>query len=83
MADRLSGIFGHQVLQLSLCPLVREMRVPGAEENSGDAQALDVLISTIRIASIRGFGGSTPNSLGVSPFSTHRQNLRSAVTMRC
>src|SRR5580692_1485264 len=46
-------------------------------------QALDVLMSTMRIASIRGFGGSIPNSRGGSPLSTQRQNLRSAVTMRC
>ena len=31
----------------------------------------------------RGFGGSMPNKLGGSPFSTQRQNVRSAVTIRC
>ena len=35
-------------------------------------------MSTMRMASSRGFGGSTPNSFGSSPFSTQRQNLRSA-----
>ena len=46
-------------------------------------QALEVLISTTRTASMRGLGGSTPNRVGGSPFSTQRQNFRSAVTMRC
>jgi len=41
------------------------------------------LMSTIRIASMRGLGGSAPNRPGGSPFSTQRQNFRSAVTMRC
>jgi hypothetical protein len=38
---------------------------------------------TIRTASMRGFGGSIPNTRGGSPLSTQRQNFRSAVTMRC
>ena len=50
---------------------------------ANSAQALEELMSTMRIASIRGFGGSTPNSRGGSPLSTQRQNFRSAVTMRC
>ena len=50
---------------------------------ANSAQALEELISTMRTASIRGFGGSTPNRAGGSPLSTQRQNLRSAVTMRC
>ena len=40
-------------------------------------------MSTIRTASILGFGGSTPNRVGGSPLSTQRQNFRSAVTIRC
>ena len=40
-------------------------------------------MSTMRTASMRGFGGSTPNRVGGSPLSTQRQNFRSAVTMRC
>ena len=40
-------------------------------------------MSTIRTASMRGFGGSTPNRRGGSPLSTQRQNFLSAVTMRC
>ena len=51
--------------------------------SANSAQALEVLISTMRTASMRGFGGSTPNRAGGSPLSTQRQNLRSAVTMRC
>jgi hypothetical protein len=35
-------------------------------------------MSTMRSASMRGLGGSTPNSFGGSPLSTHRQNFRSA-----
>ena len=50
---------------------------------ANSAQALEALMSTMRIASMRGLGGSTPNSLGVSPLSTQRQNFRSAVTTRC
>jgi len=49
----------------------------------GATQALEELISTMRIASIRGFGGSAPNRAGGSPLSTQRQNFRSAVTIRC
>ncbi len=45
--------------------------------------AFDELISTMRTASMRGFGGSTPNNCGGSPFSTQRQNFLSAVTIRC
>src|SRR4029077_8787308 len=54
-----------------------------AKMPANSAQALEPLISTIRTASMRGFGGSTPNRRGGSPLSTHLQNLRSAVTMRC
>jgi hypothetical protein len=43
------------------------------------AQEFEALMSTIRTASMRGFGGSTPNRRGGSPLSTQRQNLRSAV----
>ena len=50
---------------------------------ANSAQELEALISTIRTASIGGFGGSTPKRRGGSPLSTQRQKLRSAVTMRC
>ena len=40
-------------------------------------------MSTIRTASSRGRGGSTPNSRGVSPLWTQRQNFFSAVSSRC
>src|SRR6202035_3276571 len=40
-------------------------------------------MSTVRAASIRGLGGSTPNRRGASPFSTQRQNFFSAVSRRC
>ena len=41
---------------------------------ANSAQALEEVISTIRTASMRGFGGSTPKRAGGSPFSTQRQN---------
>ena len=50
---------------------------------ANSAQALEALISTMRTAAMRGFGGSTPKRVGGSPLSTQRQNFRSAVTMRC
>ena len=50
---------------------------------ANSAQEFDALISTIRTASSRGFGGSTPKRREGSPLSTQRQNFRSAVTMRC
>jgi hypothetical protein len=34
---------------------------------ANSAQALEELMSTMRTASSRGFGGSTPNRLGASP----------------
>jgi hypothetical protein len=37
---------------------------------ANSAQEFDALISTIRTASIRGRGGSTPNNRGGSPLST-------------
>ena len=40
-------------------------------------------MSTILTASSRGRGGSIPNSFGVSPFWTQRQNFFSAVSRRC
>jgi hypothetical protein len=43
------------------------------------AQALEVLMSTMRSASMSGIGGSIPNRAGGPPLSTQRQNLRSAV----
>ena len=52
-------------------------------KSANSAQEFDALMSTIRTASIRGFGGSTPKTQGGSPLSTQRQNFRSAVTMRC
>ena len=83
MADRLFGILRHQTLQFGLGLFMFEVRRRVRENTAANsAQALDVLMSTMRIASMRGFGGSTPNSRGVSPLSTQRQNFRSAVTMR-
>ena len=84
MADRLLGVLWHQALKLTLGLFVLKMSSLGARNTAANsAQALDEAISTIRTASISGFGGSTPNNVGASPFSTQRQNLRSAVTMRC
>ena len=50
---------------------------------ANSAQELEALISTIRTASMRGRGGSTPNRRGGSPLSTQRQNFFSAVRRRC
>ena len=50
---------------------------------ANSAQELEALISTIRTASIRGRGGSTPKRRGGSPLSTQRQNFFSAVNNRC
>ena len=50
---------------------------------ANSAQALEVLISTTRTASIRRIGRPRPEKArGVAP-STQRQNFRSAVTIRC
>ena len=85
VTDRLLGILRHQALELGLGLFVLEVGWRGccgtAPANS--AQALDVLMSTIRTASIRGRGGSTPNRRGGSPVSTQRQNFFSAVSRRC
>ena len=51
--------------------------------SANSAHALDELMSTMRTASIRGRGGSMPNSRGGSPVSTQRQNFFSAVSSRC
>ena len=60
-------------------------KAPRVERNmpANSAQELDALMSTIRTASIRGRGGSTPNRRGGSPLSTQRQNFFSAVNRRC
>jgi hypothetical protein len=79
VADRLFGILRHKALELGLGLFVFEMiKIP-----ANSAQALEPLISTIRTASMRGLGGSTPNRRGGSPLSTQCENFRSAVTTRC
>ena len=84
MADCLLRVLRHEALQFSLGGLVFEKcRVSSSKVPANSAQALDALISTMRTASIRGFGGSTPNRVGRSPLSTQRQNFLSAVTIRC
>ena len=61
MADRLLGVFWHQALQFGLGFFVLEKGVAGGPKDGSElAQALDVLMSTIRTASMRGRGGSTP-----------------------
>jgi hypothetical protein len=50
---------------------------------ANSAPEFDTPMSTIRTASIRGRGGSTPNRRGGSPNDTHRQNFFSAVSRRC
>ena len=84
MPDGFLGIFGHQALELGLGLFVFEIGRPCPGKDAGEfGPGIGALISTMRTASILGFGGSTPNSWGGSPFSTQRQNFRSAVTIRC
>ena len=84
MADRLLGIFWHEALELHLCILMVEVGLAGpAKEAANSAQELDELMSTIRTASMRARGGSTPKRRGGSPLSTQRQNFFSAVNRRC
>ena len=81
MTKRFSGVLRHQALEFGPRLLVFEMRRPGAGEGRGEfGPGIGQVMSTMRTASSRGFGGSTPNSSGCSPLSTQRQNLRSAVT---
>ena len=84
MSERLFGIFRHQSLELCFRALVLEKGPSGrAEVAANSAQELEALMSTIRIAAIRGRDGSTPNRRGGSPLSTQRQNFFSAVSKRC
>ena len=57
--DCLFGILGHQALELGLTA-------------ANSAQAFEALMSTMRTASMPGFGGSAPNRAGGSPLSTQR-----------
>ena len=82
--DRLLGVLGHQPLELDLGPLVlEEGRAGDRNTPANSAQEFELPISTIRTASMRGRGGSTPNRRGGSPLSTQRQNFFSAVIKRC
>ena len=84
MADSLLGIVRHKALKFRLgCSCSRCADRVREKTAANSAQALEELMSTIRTASMRGLGGSTPNRVGGSPFSTQRQNFRSAVTIRC
>src|SRR5215813_9389297 len=59
VADRLPGVVRHQGLELALRPLVVEKGFPRvAESTANSAQEFDALISTMRMASMRGRGGS-------------------------
>ena len=82
MADRLLGILRHQRLELGLGPLVLEVGLPGAcgTAPANSAQLLDDVMSTMRIASMRGRGGSALIRCGGSPDCTQRQNFFSAAT---
>jgi hypothetical protein len=42
---------------------------------ANSAHELELVMSTIRIASMRGFGGSTPKRRGGSPVSIQRQKI--------
>ena len=81
VADRLLCVFRYKAFQLGLGSLVLKMGRPGPQEDRRKlCPSIGALMSIIRTASTRGFGGSTPNRRGGSPLSTQRQNLRSAVT---
>jgi hypothetical protein len=78
MPNRLVRVFRHQFLELGLSLFVFEMSGAGAGKNSCKFGP-----GITRAAAMRGFGGSTPKSVGGSPLSTQRQNLRSAVMTKC
>ena len=84
MADGLLGILRHEAFEFAFGLLMFDVRRARPRKHRGEfCPVLEELMSTIRTASIRGFGGSMPNRVGVSPFSTQRQNFRSAVMIRC
>src|ERR1700674_5157873 len=83
MAGRLLGVLRHQPFQFGLGILVLQKGHSGLPKDPGEFRALDELMSTMRIASMRGRGGSAPNRRGGSPLSTQRQNFFSAVSSRC
>jgi hypothetical protein len=62
VADGLFGILWHERLQFRLGPFMLQKGLPGAAKRPANSvQEFEPLISTTRIASILGFGGSTPN----------------------
>ena len=84
MAIGFLGVLRHEPFQLALGLLMLDegwSRWQYTAANS--AQELDVLMSTVRTASMRGRGGSTPKRRGGSPVLTQRQNFFSAVSRRC
>ena len=84
VTDGFLCIFRQEGLELCLGILVFEVRLSRSPKYAGNsAQAFDELMSTIRTASIRVRGGSTPKRRGGSPLSTHLQNFFSAVKSRC
>ena len=76
---------GTRLFQFSLGALVFEKCRVGSSKRAGEFRPGigGAHIDSCGPPAMRGFGGSTPNRVGGSPFSTHRQNFRSAVTMRC
>jgi hypothetical protein len=59
MSDRLFGVAGNERFEFALCPLVVEKGAAGAAKQRGELRpGIEELISTMRIASIRGRGGS-------------------------
>jgi hypothetical protein len=65
MADRLLGILRHQALEFGLGLFVLEVI---GQRCRRILPRLEPLISTIRTAWMRGFGGSTPNRRGARRF---------------
>src|ERR1700738_4047301 len=84
MPDRLLGVLRHESFEFRLGILMLKVSFRVRQKTlENSAQALDALMSTIRTASMRARGGSTPKRRGGSPLSTQRQNFFSAVSRRC
>ena len=59
MPDRLLGILRHQGLEFAFGPFVVEEGLPSiAEQGANSAQEFEEPMSTMRMASMRGRGGS-------------------------
>jgi hypothetical protein len=79
--DRLSCIFENEALELAFRPLMLEKcRAVVRKTAANSAQEFEEFMSTMRMASMRGRGGSALIRWGTSPVCTQRQNFFSAET---